>query len=116
MLPADMQTGWLAEARKTIRLLAVQPAFIVRQGTTEPLPVEVALKTVGPTDQDIVNTWGLGARIITLPADGVPAGVAPVRFDRVQIGASIHTVDYVHEMRLGDALVAWKLYVRGLMP
>lgn len=116
MLPADMQADIVAEQRKTIRLLAVQPAFIVRQGEAEPIPVEVALKTVGPTDQDIVNTWGLGARIITLPGDGLPFGAAPARFDRVQIGASIHTVDYVHEIRVGDALVAWKLYVRGLMP
>lgn len=116
MLPADLQTGWANKAREAIRLLAVQPAFILRQAAPgAPVAVEVALKTVGPTDQDIVNTWGLGARIFTLPSDGL-AGAAPVRFDRVQIGESIHTVDYVHEIRLGDEVVAWKLYARGLMP
>lgn len=116
MLPANMQAGWAAEWRRTIRLLAVQPAFIVRQAEPgAPVAVEVALKTVGPTDQDIVNTWGLGARIFTLPADGMD-GAAPVRFDRVQIGASVHTVDYVHEIRIGDEVVGWKLYARGLMP
>ena len=117
MLPGILQNSWVEAARSTIQLFAVQPAFIIRTGLAgSPLPVEVALKTIGPTDAEVVNTWGLGARIITIPADELPAGITPQRFDRVQIGASVHTADYVHEIKIGDEVVGYKLYVRGLLP
>lgn len=115
MLPAGLQTAWSTGARETIRLLAVQPAFLVKP-SGGPLAVNIALKTVGPTDVDLVNTWGLGARIMTIPADELPPGMIVDRFDRLQIGTSIHTADYVHEIRLGDEVIAWKLYARGRQP
>ena len=115
MLPGDMQDSIVEAQRALIRLFAVQPAFLIRSPLA-PFPVEVALKTVGPTDAEIVNTWGLGARIVTIPADALPAPYVPQRFDRVQIGTSLHTADYVHEIRIGDEVIAYKIYVRGLMP
>jgi hypothetical protein len=113
MLPAKFASAWADVAQSTIRMLAVMPAALVKREGGARISLEVALRTVAPTDIDLVNAWGIGARIITIAADDVTPDQAPEQYDRIEAAGGQFTVDYVHPIQLGETLVAYKCFSRG---
>ena len=61
-------------------------------------------------DEEIINSWGIGAKIITIRA----AEVSPVKkLDRVFIMNQVYTLEFVDPVMLNDMFCGWRCYVRG---
>jgi hypothetical protein len=61
-------------------------------------------------DEEIINSWGIGVRIVTIRA----AEVSPVKkLDRVFIMDQTYTLDAVDPVMLNDIFCGWRCYVRG---
>lgn len=61
-------------------------------------------------DEEIINSWGIGAKIITIRA----AEVSQVnKLERLFIMGQIYTLDFVDPVMLNDIFCGWRCYVRG---
>ena len=101
-------------AARLINTLGVEPVTYFKAGAVGRQLLAQA-RWVQPTETDIINAYGLGARIVTVAAETI-APDRPAQFDRVEIAGALFTVDYVHELRRGPHLVAFKLYCMGQAP
>ncbi len=72
--------------------------------------ISVGFKTAGFKDEIIVNSYGVGAKIITMKQSYVP-GMA--KFDRITVGTERYTADAVHPVHLGSEVLFWKIIVKG---
>ena len=114
MLPANLQKQWAAAAQDTIKKLAQQPATYIKQGRP-PRALEVAIRIAAPTDIEIVNAYGINARIITVAADDLAPDVLEL-FDRFWVAGETFTANGVRAIRLGNALIGYKCFSRGAEP
>ena len=71
----------------------------------------VGFKTPGAEDDAIVNTIGVGGRIITVKAADL--ATAPSKLDRVFVHGEIYTVETVHVIDLNGTALGWKLLCKG---
>src|SRR5215475_16191717 len=104
MLPGKFQAAWADTIQSTVKMLAIMPAALVKREGGARVTLQVALKTVAPTDSDLVNAWGVGARIFTIAAEDVSSDLAPEQYDTIEAAGGRHTVNYVHPVQLGDAV------------
>lgn len=83
---------------------------------TAGLPVRFLMKHPGVRDDAIVNSYGVSAQVITLPALAEFMATPPEKFDFVvQDTASPvpYVFDAVVRREVGGVVVAWTAYVRG---
>lgn len=73
--------------------------------------VRAGFRTAGAQDAEVVNAYGIGAKIITLKAADFT--VPPEKFDKLQFNAERYTADSVQPIHLNAAVVGWKIYARG---
>jgi len=73
----------------------------------------VGFKTVGSSDVELINAYGVGAKIITISSKDVPA--APAKFDQVKVTGTgeVLTVSTVSDVHLNGELIAYKLATAG---
>ena len=70
----------------------------------------VGMKTASWRDEELVNAYGLNARVFTIDA----AEVAKVeKFDQVIVGNERYTLDAAVPVYINNELVFWKGIVRG---
>ena len=71
----------------------------------------VGFKTPSSSDEAIINTIGIGGRIVTIKAADL--STPPVKLDRVKIKDEMFTVETVHVIQLGSVVLGWKLLCKG---
>jgi hypothetical protein len=70
----------------------------------------IGCRTAGNQDQEIINAYGIGTLILTARAVDFP--IPPEKFDVFTIGADTAVANAVHEVRLNDLLIGFKIYAR----
>lgn len=70
------------------------------------------IKTVGAKDIELINSYGIGAKVLTIKAASLP--VPPEKFDEFTVNGEVYTADAVHPVRINDQIVGYKCYCRGL--
>ena len=101
-----------AEFETLIAALGVPATLMQTAGGSVSLP-KVGIATAKTSDP-IVNSYGVGTQVITMPASGLGA-VMPVKFDRVKIGTSTMVLEHVnpiHDIGTGTVIGA-KCFVKG---
>ncbi len=78
--------------------------------TVTPLTA-VGFRTPGQKDESIINTIGVGGRIITVKAADLT--VAPMKLDVVIVHGEKYTVEAVHVVDLNGTILGWKLLCKG---
>jgi len=106
MLSNTLKGTWHKLYRDTIDALGV-PATVYPKAA-DAVDCIVGFKT--SSDVDIINSWGVGSKIITVQVVDVPN---LEKLDRVQIGPERYTLDSVTPVHLNDVLVGWRGIVRG---
>lgn len=73
--------------------------------------VRVGFKSAGKGDEEVINSLGMSAKIITIKASSL--ATPPEKFDRFIRAGESYTADSVHPIHLNDRLIGWKLYCKG---
>ena len=73
--------------------------------------INVGLKTAGPKDVEIVNAFGIDAKILTIRA--IDMTTPPEKFDTFTVNGERFTADAVHPVLLNGTVIGWKIYIRG---
>jgi len=97
-------------AARVINALAT-PATYFKQGAVG-RPVRVASRRVAPTDTEIINAYGIGARIVTIANDAIKPDT-PAQFDRLELLGELYTIDAVAPNYRDDLLVSFTCYCMG---
>jgi len=61
-------------------------------------------------DEEIVNAYGVGAKVITIRAVDVPV---VSKLDQCEIGPERYTFDAVMPVHLNELLIGWRCVVKG---
>jgi len=85
--------------------------FLGTDATFKHKPVKLGFKTAGVKDEEVVNSYGLGAKIITIDIDTI--NVTPKKFDFIHVDSNKYVFESVHPIYLGGNQVGWKAFVKG---
>lgn len=72
--------------------------------------VTVGMRTVGWQDTELVNAYGINARILTVSVKEVSL---LAKFDRIEIGNEKYTLDDAIPVYVNGQIVFWKGVVKG---
>lgn len=101
-----------ADYDKVIDTLGLNAILHIAKSPADVKPVKVGFATATKEDTALVNSYGVGARIITIKASETTQ--PPVKFDHVMIGAEKFVFDTVTDVHLpGGAVVGYRCYCRG---
>ena len=106
MLSSSMRLTWAKAYRDTINAIGVPATVLPKSG--DPVDCTVGFKT--STDVDIINSWGVGSKIVTIQVADVPD---LEKLDRVMIENERYTIEQVSPIHLNNMLIAWRGVVRG---
>lgn len=106
MLGLEDKDKYKAAWEQTIDTLGVPCEFASQKGVT--VNCVAGFKTT--RDEELVNAWGVGTRVITIRAMDV-AEVS--KLDRCTIGPERYTFDAVMPVHLNDLLIGWRCIVKG---
>ena len=73
--------------------------------------IKLGFKTAGVKDEEIVNTYGVGAKILTIDIDTIT--VIPKKFDYIHIDSHKFVFEAVQPIYLGAEHVGYKIIVKG---
>ena len=89
-----------------VKSLGVPASHVITEGVET--DCTVGFKTT--KDEEIINSWGIGAKIITIRSEEVN----PVKkLDRVFIMDQVYTLEFVDPVMLNDIFCGYRCYVRG---
>ncbi|MFZ9372064.1 MAG: head-tail joining protein [Limnohabitans sp.] len=112
MLAAALSGSLSAGFAQVIDALGVPAEF---HQTAAPAAVTniaaVGFKTPGANDEAIINTIGVGGRVITVKAASLTP--APMKLDRVKVHGEMYTVEAVHVVDLNGKVLGWRLLCKG---
>lgn len=94
----------------TLRRMGGPATFVPVAGGAS-VDLIAGFSSVAPTDAEVVNAYGIGAKIITVLA--VDLGTAPDKFDRIQMHGATYTVDTWQPVYIAGVLVSYRGFVRG---
>ena len=94
-----------------VALLGVPASWERAKAMGTQVPVVVGFKTAGVKDVEVIQSYGINAKIITVRA--IDVSVPPEKFDTFTIHNERHTADAVHPVNLNGSVIGWKIYVQG---
>ena len=71
----------------------------------------VGFKTPSSSDEAIINTIGVGGRVITVKKANLLT--PPMKLDRVIVHGETFTVETVHVIDMNGSVLGWKLLCKG---
>lgn len=80
---------------------------------TPGITMRFLMKHPSVRDEAIINSYGVSAQIITIPATPVLVANPPEKFDHVDQGGARYVFDAVIARTVSDVVIAWTAYVRG---
>ena len=111
-LGAAYKDSMIRAFQSAIDVLGVPGVFTQTKAPNWSGNVTVGFAPVGKDDTEIVNAFGINARIITMSELDFDTE-HPAKFDQVLIGDETFTLDEVQKRYVNDVLVGWKAIVRG---
>lgn len=95
---------------QTLDLLGVPGTWTEAKPPNSTASVTVGVKTVSWRDEELVNAYGINARVFTMKATQV---ATLKKFDTIQIGNERYTMDAAVPVYINNTLVFWKGICRG---
>lgn len=109
-LPAAEQQKVIAAQRQTLHTLGTPGTWRQAKAPHATVNCVVGMRTVGWRDQELANAYGVDTRIFTLDA----AEIAHLeKFDRIEIGNEIYTMDDAIPVYVNGQLIFWKGISKG---
>jgi len=112
MFDAATRSSLRAAFEQTFALLGTPATWRQAKAPHATKAIEIGIKTAGPRDDVIINTYGVGAKIITMKASDFTTTL-PEQFDELVVGNEKLVLAAVHPVNIGNAVVFFKGYVRG---
>lgn len=112
MLDTAFRNVLRGEFENVVDMLGVPGTWTQAKPPNNTLPTTVGFKTAGLDDKEVVNAYGVGAKIITFKAADF-ATTAPEKFDQLTIAGERYTLDEVMPIHLNGVLIFYKAFVRG---
>ncbi|RLC00592.1 MAG: hypothetical protein DRH90_18120 [Deltaproteobacteria bacterium] len=72
--------------------------------------IRVGFKSLGWRDQELINAYGIGAKIFTVKVDDIPV---IDKFDKITLNGEAYTVNSVMPAYVGDMHTYHKVIVNG---
>lgn len=69
------------------------------------------IRMVGKDEIELINAYGMNAKILTLAAKDFT--VKPEKFDTFVVGADKYTASAIQDVMLNNAVAFYKVYLRG---
>lgn len=69
------------------------------------------MRIASDEDQALIQSYGVGARIITLKASAIT--VPPEKFDRFTVQSETYIAEAVVPVHLNGALIGYRVYIKG---
>ena len=112
MLTDSIKNKWIKSFEMLIDSIG-SPIEINLSAWGGPLQINAGVKTVSPSDTELVNAYGVGARIITVKKKDVP--FLPKKFDTVVIKEANEklVISSVNTMQINSVIVGYKLVTAG---
>ncbi len=98
--------------KQVISLLGVPATWTQVLPPNATLTATVGFKTAGKNDSEVVNSYGIGAKIITFDADNFRTQ-PPKKFDKLEVMGEVYILDEVMMVHLNGEVVGFKAYARG---
>lgn len=113
MLDKSIRAAFIQNTELVIDCLGVPITWTQTKKPNTTKTVRAGFKTAGLKDTEVVNAYGLGAKIIVFKASDFGA-VIPEKFDTVQVHDQRYTLDTVDPKHDLDGNVAfYYTYVKG---
>ena len=103
---ASMQAAW-ETALDTLGVPATWKQTKDPQATKD---VVIGFKTVGLRDSDLINAYGVGAKIFTIKVSDIEV---VEKFDRVTVQDEVYTIESSMPVHLNGVQVFWKAVSTG---
>lgn len=110
MLPAAQRSKIRGAMEMVCEQLGVPAVWEQTKPPQATVNCTVGFKTIGVRDEELVNAYGVGGKVITIKAVDVPH---VEKFDRLTIMNERYTVDAAAPIHINGELVFWKAFVKG---
>lgn len=110
MLAQSALTEMAKRYEQTIETLGVPMLWTnVKSGVDQ--PVLAGIRVATDEETRLVQSYGIGARIITIKSRGLHR--APEKFDRFSVDGSVYVAEVVAPVHLGGQLIGYRIYTKG---
>lgn len=96
---------------KVIDLLGTELVWTEAVEPGRSLKVVAGFRNIGRDDQELVNAYGAGGKVITAKVETLP--VEPRKFDTFEVEGEVYVVQAVHPVHLNAELIGYRMYARG---
>jgi len=90
--------------------LGVPATWIQAKEPQETKEVVLGFKSASWRDEELINAFGIGAKVFTVKASDI---AVIEKFDRFTIHGERYTADSAMPVHLNGLLFLWKVYIRG---
>lgn len=99
---------------KIIETIGVPASIHYTKGNLTLNNIKVGIRSIGTDDEVLINTLGVGAKIITIMAKDI-LNRPPVKFDVVLVNSEKYTIESVDKIHLPTTgkVIAYKCFVQG---
>ena len=110
MLGAALFATMKAQYERTIDTLGI-PMVWTHTKTSATANLVGGMRIATDEDTALVQSYGVGARIITLKAAGLTG--APEKFDRFAVLNEVYIAESVAPVHLNGTLLGYRVYIKG---
>lgn len=110
MLNASDHAAMLASYEGVVDTLGVPAVWTQTKDPKATQDVLVGFKTASWRDEELINAYGIGAKVFTIKVSDIPV---IEKFDRIEINGERYTIDSVMPVHLNGVQIFHKAIVRG---
>lgn len=96
--------------KQVLDLLGVPAVWTQVKAPKATSSVTVGFKTASWQDEELINAFGIGAKVLTVKVSDI---AVIEKFDAFVISGERYTIDSVMPVHINGELVFWKCFVRG---
>ncbi len=110
MLNAADRAKFIGSQEQLVDLLGVPAVWTQTKAPKATKSVVVGFKTASWQDQELINAYGIGAKVFTVKVSDIPV---IEKFDRIEVSGERYTIDAVFPMHVNGVVVFHKCMVKG---
>jgi hypothetical protein len=111
MLSASDFNKMVGAHRTIIQTLGVPAVWKQAKPPQQTATAVVGFKSVGPNEAEIVNAYGIEAKILTIAAGDTP--VAPEKFDTFEVNGETFVAQSAQAVHLNGQVIGYRCLVKG---